>query len=234
MLNVVQCWDDGVSTDIRLIELLHKYGAKATFNLCPGHCPLHTVMPRWMKYGEHGCSDRGFLSGRIGTQDLVAVYGDFQVASHCWKHENVNNMPPDQWIKCAVDARKYLEDLFQRSCPGFAWPYGQVTEVAKTLLREAGFVYGRTTQNLADITQCKDAMTLATNCHFQDPAFYEKYEAAKETGVFYFWGHSYETMDYDKLWEQLEYKLRFICEDSNSRWANVAEVVTLSINGKPK
>ena len=32
-MKVVQCWDDGVITDIRLIEILKKYNAKATFNL---------------------------------------------------------------------------------------------------------------------------------------------------------------------------------------------------------
>ena len=36
MIRVAQCWDDGVATDIRLTEILRKYNAKATFNLCPG------------------------------------------------------------------------------------------------------------------------------------------------------------------------------------------------------
>ena len=31
MVKVAQCWDDGVATDIRLIDILHKYNAKATF-----------------------------------------------------------------------------------------------------------------------------------------------------------------------------------------------------------
>ncbi len=36
MVHVACCWDDGVETDLRLIELLKKYHAKATFNLNPG------------------------------------------------------------------------------------------------------------------------------------------------------------------------------------------------------
>ena len=36
MIKVAQCWDNGVATDIRLIEILRKYNARATFNLCPG------------------------------------------------------------------------------------------------------------------------------------------------------------------------------------------------------
>jgi len=43
MIKVAQCWDDGVATDIRLIEILRKYNAKATFNLCPGIMAEETV-----------------------------------------------------------------------------------------------------------------------------------------------------------------------------------------------
>jgi peptidoglycan/xylan/chitin deacetylase (PgdA/CDA1 family) len=36
IMKVVQCWDDGVTTDIKLIEILRRYNAKATFNLNAG------------------------------------------------------------------------------------------------------------------------------------------------------------------------------------------------------
>ena len=35
-MKVVQCWDDGVSADIELIDILRRYNAKATFNLNAG------------------------------------------------------------------------------------------------------------------------------------------------------------------------------------------------------
>ena len=35
-MTVVQCWDDGVTTDVRLAEILRRHGAKATFNLNAG------------------------------------------------------------------------------------------------------------------------------------------------------------------------------------------------------
>lgn len=47
MLKVVQCWDDGVYTDLRLTELLRKYNAKATFNLNPGFLADEPVKPFW-------------------------------------------------------------------------------------------------------------------------------------------------------------------------------------------
>jgi len=36
VMKVAQCWDDGVTTDIQLIEILQLYKAKATFNLSMG------------------------------------------------------------------------------------------------------------------------------------------------------------------------------------------------------
>ena len=36
-MKIVQCWDDGVLDDIRLIEILRHHDAKASFNLEDHH-----------------------------------------------------------------------------------------------------------------------------------------------------------------------------------------------------
>ena len=36
VMTVVRCRDDGVTTDIRLIDILRRYGARAGFNLSAG------------------------------------------------------------------------------------------------------------------------------------------------------------------------------------------------------
>ena len=45
-LTVVQCWDDGVTADVRLTDILRRHDAKATFNLNAG---LHEARrtPGW-------------------------------------------------------------------------------------------------------------------------------------------------------------------------------------------
>ena len=48
-IKIAQCWDDGVATDIRLIEILRKYQAKATFNLCPGLFQEERIEPHWLE-----------------------------------------------------------------------------------------------------------------------------------------------------------------------------------------
>ncbi len=226
-VKVAQCWDDGVTTDIRLTEIFRKYNAKATFNLCPGLLPEQTMPSSWKEPIGRDWHIRSFTAGHVGLKDLKSVYGGFQVASHCWKHETVGRVPDDVFFKAAVDARKFLEDTFQRECRGFAWPCGQHTPETEKMLADAGFKYGRTTANTATVTDCANPLALASNCHFLDRSFWKIFEAAKETGVFYFWGHSYELMDCEPMWQRFELVIKLLSEDPDVEWVDVIDLVPL-------
>ena len=165
-MKVVQCWDDGVATDLQLIEILYKYNAKATFNLCPGILEDERVEPHWAPVGYNGWNFNGFWGGHVGKKELYSVYKDFQVASHCWKHECAGKVPDADFIKGAVDARKYLEDIFGRECRGFAWPCSCNTPATCDLLRENGFAYARLVTETEDVTQYTDPMLLQPSCKF--------------------------------------------------------------------
>ena len=233
MLKVMQCWDDGVVTDLRLIELLRKYQAKATFNLNPGLCMDERIQSSWVPAGYKGWSHKGFHGGKIGKKELVEVYSDFQVASHCMRHETVGTLPDKDFLKAALDARHFLEDLFLRPCRGFAWPCGEYTqELADAMLAE-GFLYGRTVENSEPVTASPHPMILRSSCHFTDNGFYERYEQAKKTDkIFYFWGHSYEMLDSEGMWNQLELKLKFIHDDPEAVWCYLSDIDWKNLCGK--
>ena len=227
-VRVAQCWDDGVFTDIRLAEILRKHKAKATFNLCSGlHCE-ESVPVKWMKPepGQPPAPINTFHSGRVGKDRMLEVYGDFEVASHCDLHEDARTTDPQAFLKSAVTSRKFLEDFFQKECRGFAWPYGAYTDETVKLLNEAGFAYGRTTENTDNVTACKDPLMLASSCHFMNRLFWQKYEQAKKTtGVFYFWGHSYEMADFDPYWNNFNDMIAYISNDPEAEWVNVVDLV---------
>lgn len=227
MIKVVQCWDDGVVNDIRLCEMLRKYGAKATFNLNIGAMKEERIPTSWVPITDKGWSFHGYRGGKVGLKELRKVYDGFEVASHCWMHENAGSIPDEVFLKSALAVRRYLEDVFEKECRGFAWPCGLYTAETCRLLREAGFAYGRTTRYADDVCAYDDPMALASNCHYQDGQFLQKYEKAKAAGCrfFYFWGHSYEMYEYDELWDQLEQKIRYISEDPEAEWANVVDIV---------
>lgn len=229
MVRVAQCWDDGVATDIRLADIFRKYEAKATFNLCPGLIKQdETIMPHWLDPASRESSFRGFNAGRVGWKDLVKVYGDFKVASHCMNHETAGRVPLADFIRGAVDARKILEDTFGRECSGFAWPCGCCPEDAVKAIRDAGFRYGRTTLNIeGDASKFTEPLCLAANCHFLDRDFWKKFDAVKKTGgTFYFWGHSYEMLDSEGLWGQLEGKIAALSADPEVEWIDVIDIVS--------
>lgn len=232
MVKVAQCWDDGVATDIRLVEILRKYNAKATFNLCPGNLTPERQKPSWVPVDAEGWSHRGFRGGRIGLNELTEIYKGFEVASHCMHHENAGLIPDQDFLKAALDARMLLEDMFQRECRGFAWPCGRHTPETEKLLADAGFLYGRTVGNTDDVTACANPLALEANCHFLDSAFWQKFQAAKKSGVFYFWGHSYEMFEYDPLWNRYEETIRRISEDPEAEWVNVVDLVPLCKSGR--
>ena len=227
MIKVAMCWDDGVATDIRLIEILRKYNAKATFNLCPGIMGKETVQSFWTDPLARSWSHNGFCSGRIGKKDLKEIYSGFQVASHCWKHETAGQVPDGEFIKAAMDARNFLEDTFQQECRGFAWPNGKHTPETEHLLAEAGFRYGRDVTYTADLRSNTNPLVLKPNCRFLDPIFWKIFDEAKKTGFFYFWGHSYEMMDFSTLWERFEIKIKTLSEDPEVEWVDVIDLAEL-------
>lgn len=228
-MKVVQCWDDGVINDERLAEMFRRHGAKATFNLNPGLMKEDSRIDcGWVKQGEGTRNHNfGFAAGKLSHRDIPEVYKGFKLASHCWRHENAGSIPDADWIRSAMDARKFVEDIVQAPCPGFAWPCGITTPETIALLRENGFAYGRTTKTTFDVTDCQEPLAISPNCHFKAPDFWERYTKSKEVGVFYFWGHSYELFQYDAMWDNFEAMVKYISEDPEAEWADVVDIVPL-------
>ena len=219
MIKVAQCWDDGVINDARVADLCRKYGAKATFNLCPGsHLKKHRITEGWF-FKDNYCP------GRLAWDEVRDVYNGFEVASHTMCHCNAAEVDAKMFLEQAVSAKRVLEDHFCRPCNGFAWPYGASTEETRDLLRHAGFAYGRTTGYVEHVIPCGDPMELHSNCHFQNPEFWTIFEKAKSCGVFYFWGHSYEMMNDEPLWAEYEDKLQRLSANPEVKWVNVVDLV---------
>ena len=106
---------------------------------------------------------------------------------------------------------------------GFVYPYGTFNEAVKDVIREAGHTYARGTRNFDRPYPPEDAMEFCPNCKFDASDFWERYEAARPGGVFYFWGHSYEIYT-EPMWEEFEEKIRRISADPESRWDTVASL----------
>ena len=211
-ITVVQCWDDGVTADARVAEVLRRHNARATFNLNAGlHKEART--PGWMHQGTQ--------VWRLGWSEMKEVYSGFTIANHSLTHPRLDGMPPDAARRDIVEGRDRLQQFFAQPVTGFAYPGGSYDEAVMGLVREAGHVYARTTLNVACPFPPENAMAFHPCCHFLAPDLWARYEAAKSCGVFYFWGHSYEITT-EAMWTAFEALIERISSDPHARWGDVA------------
>ncbi|MGE9289596.1 MAG: polysaccharide deacetylase family protein [Puniceicoccales bacterium] len=216
-MKVVQCWDDGVNDDIRLIEILRKHGAKASFNLNPathGDQRQGGYNERWGKTIE-----------RLAQSELQSVYEGFTIANHSMSHPRPLEIPLEDWRHEVIDSRKILQDWFQSPIHGFVYPFGGHDPATANVVREAGHVYARTTKNTTPCFPPADPMMFHADCHFHEPEFWSRYEAAKtsDCGVFYFWGHSYE-INTEEKWQAFDDKIARITNDPDVVWADLPDL----------
>ena len=214
LLTVVQCCDDGVTADVRLTDILRRHNAKATFNLNAG---LHEARrtPGWTYQGTEVT--------RLGWDEMRDVYAGFTIANHSLTHPYLEQMTPEAARREIVEGRDRLQQFFGEPVCGFAYPFGTYNECVMDAVREAGHVYARTSGNADHPFPPRDPMAFHPSCHFLAPDFWERYERARERGVFYFWGHAYE-MTTEAMWRAFEAMIASISADPAARWRGVAEL----------
>jgi peptidoglycan/xylan/chitin deacetylase (PgdA/CDA1 family) len=214
MMTVVQCWDDGVHNDARVAQICRRHGAAATFNLNAG---LHR------KGRSAGWTYKGTDVVRLGWDEMRDLYDGFTVANHSLTHPRLEQITVEIARKEIAEGRDRLQQFFEQPVRGFAYPYGTYNVEVMKAVRDAGHCYARTTRNVEQPFPPEDPMAFHPNCHVHSPDFWSLYEKAREGGVFYFWGHSYEICTND-LWEAFERKMERISADPESRWDTVASL----------
>jgi peptidoglycan/xylan/chitin deacetylase (PgdA/CDA1 family) len=197
-------FDDGITQDKRMIELLNKYGLKCTFNL---NSALLGLKGGWEQNGK-------WLShNKISPLEIKEIYAGHEVAVHTLTHPNLTGETDDAVVYQVEEDRKQLSHLVGYEVSGMAYPCGGVNNddrVADLIKNHTGVRYSRT------ITPTY-SFELPKNMYRLDPTIFvgeteklfelaEKFlnSTAKEPQLFYIWGHSYE-MDAEYItWEKFE------------------------------
>jgi len=209
-MKIIQCWDDGVTDDIRLIEILRRHGARATFNL---------------NFGRHGRERKsGGRITKLALGELAEVYKDFPVANHTLTHPWLTRIPTCEAAEEIRQGKDALEQLFGREIPGFAYPFGDYNPEVMQLVRDAGHSYARTVIKQSPCFPPEDPMAFHPDCHFLADNFWSLFEQAKaDERVFYFWGHSYELAT-EKDWSDFEEKIARLSNDPAVEWEDIANL----------
>lgn len=215
MMTVVQCWDDGVIADARLAEVLRRHGAKATFNLNAGLHGAARKEAMWVY--------KDTPVGRLGLDEMKAVYDGFTIANHSLTHPSLAKISIEAARRDIAEGRERLQQLFGQPVLGFAYPNGSYDDPVMAAVREAGHIYARTTGSVEQPCPPADPMAFHPCCHFLAPDFWSRYEKARAGGVFYFWGHSYEIIT-EAMWAAFDETIARIQADPGSRWGDVADL----------
>ncbi len=216
-MRIMQCWDDGDVDDIRLVEILRKHGAKATFNICPGGCKSERRVAHKFK-GEYDVY-------RLALDEMPQVYEGFCMAGHTMTHPCLDEIDPAVALAELVECKTYIEQHFGQKDCGMAYPCGRYNDAVKELVREAGYLYSRTVGNIDLRLNTDDPMALHTHCHFLAANFWDKYEAVKAIdGDFYFWGHTFELMNDDARWQELDSMIGRLTDDPATEWIDVRDL----------
>lgn len=201
---VTLSYDDGCTADIKLAEVLDKYGIKCTFNL----------------------NSTRVLAGKdLTVEDANRLMANgHEVAVHGRSHKACGIVSPAEGIRDVLTCREELEKAFGRIIRGMAYPDTGITHFAngadyakvKNYLTDLGIVYSRT------LGGDNDSFTLPTDWHAWMPTahhsnpeimtFIDKflaldnqtcYCAMRHPRLFYMWGHAYE-FDCNDNWDLLD------------------------------
>jgi peptidoglycan/xylan/chitin deacetylase (PgdA/CDA1 family) len=214
-MKTAQCWDDGNVDDIRVIEILRKYGTKASFNLNFGLHQNNRVLG-WKFQDTKEV-------WRLGKSEIAGVYEGFLIANHSLTHPWLDKIPIEEATREIREGKDALEQHFGYAIKGFAYPYGTYNKEVQEIVRATGHVYARTGNGVDESYPPENPMAFASNGHFLDPCFWQRFEKAKANdGVFYFWGHSYEIVT-EADWAGFEKQIARISAE-NPTWVNLPDL----------
>lgn len=220
-------WDDGHPLDLRIAELLVKYGLQGTF-----YVPMQ--------------SERA-LSTPAQIRELSAA---FEVGAHTVHHRDLTTLPADAARMEIVDAKRRVEDIIGKPCRVLCFPFGKYRRRDLGFARDAGYAGVRTNELMSlafpyredsvavlpttvQATPHKAWAYLRNACrrfawrglaNYMLRARIPTWEITAQSfvslvmrrgGVFHLWGHAWEVEEHNQ-WRQLEAVLRHLADYSSA------------------
>lgn len=196
-------YDDGVFQDIRLIEILNRYGLKATFNLNSGLFGQQRILQVRGVPVNHN---------RLKAEDIRGVYAGHEVAAHTVTHAMLPECSEEEIVREVEMDRLALGELIGYEVMGMAYANGGENNndtVAQVIRERTNIQYARTITCTGNFAIQKNLLRYnPTVFHLRMDEMFalgEQFLAMEpETPqLFYVWGHSYE-LDAENTWNRFE------------------------------
>ena len=229
-------WDDGHPHDLRIAELLAKYGQRGTF-----YVPFRSQRPV------------------LEVSAIKRIGASFDLGGHTMDHIDLTSLADSSARHQLTECKQRLEDLTGRSCLMFCPPCGRLKRSQQRLVRQAGYTgirtvelmstsYGSMRNGLAILPTTIQAFQHTSPAYLRNvarrlafrslPNLARAYRygiswsataarllelALSQGGVFHLWGHSWE-IDEANAWNELESILRLmaVCGRTATAISNAA------------
>jgi peptidoglycan/xylan/chitin deacetylase (PgdA/CDA1 family) len=199
---LVLSYDDGRTSDRRLVRLLNAYGLHGTFHL---------------------------NSNKLGTTDYLAraevrrLFAGHEVSAHSANHPGLPGLPRDSVIREVLDDRRELERLTGAPVRGMAYPFGTYDAQLMSTIRGLGIEYARTVSDTRAFGLPDDFLAWHPTIHQfgtayatpDDPerdrrevdGFFQlvrRFLATDSLALLEVWGHSWENDGAGDRWAETE------------------------------
>lgn len=194
-------YDDGVTQDQRLIEILDKYGLKCTFNLNSellgtGGAAFH--------------ENKTVAHVKPRKEEIKEIYRNHEVAAHTLTHPPLWDLSEEELIRQVEQDRENLSELVGYEVQGMAYPYGHNDDrIAEIIAKHTKIRYARTVTSTYNFEPQENLLRFNPTVYHREKermmALAKEFvELKTETPkLFYIWGHAYE-FDIDNSWAWFE------------------------------
>ena len=196
-------FDDGVTQDIRLIEIFDKYGLKGTFNLNSGFLGLDGTLDRNGRIVRHD---------KISADKIKEVYKNHEIAVHTLTHPFLPSCDEAEIIKQVENDRQNLSKICGYEVVSMAYPCGGPNNddrVAEIIKNNTGVRFARGLDSTYSFDLQENLLRFKPTVYYIEECLDEvvdKFLALDNDtpALLYIWGHSYE-MDAQYIsWEKFE------------------------------
>ena len=199
-------YDDGVTQDLRFVELLNRYKLKGTFNL---NSELMRTGFSWI----HPC---GLEIRRLDPDTARWLYRGHEIASHTRTHPYMQELHGEDLRRELLEDKRTLEAMFGDHVAGFAVPFDYYSQEIADCARACGFEYARMSEFSHSYAPCRDRYFWKTGFYHIEPGLKEFVEGflatEEELAVCQIVGHSYD-LDTENLWNTMEEILEQVSKD---------------------
>lgn len=223
-LLVTTSWDDGMTTDLKLVEMLEKYSIRATLYIAKG------------------------IANPLRVRDLIEIEKKFEIGAHTLGHIDLVRLPLSEAKYEIEGSKKYIEDLLGQKVPMFSYPFGKHNRAVRQMVKDSGFSAARTAiprgfdlpadpyQWHVTLLASNGSPLMAAKIIWQSrligfhllldwesraKALFDL--ALKMGGIYHLYGHSYE-LERAKTWDKLERVLCYISNRENVSYVTNGDI----------